>query len=820
MNDFGGFLTHFPEVRDDGGGNYVVPCPAHEDARPSLVLAVKTDGRMIMHCRAGCSKDNILDALNMRPRDLFYWQAPDGVTVKGGPSSTPTVGPGPIAALAMYVDETSTALYQADVSWAETAQDYAHRRFGLDVPAAVDLGLGVDTGGAFRFPHVATRFVRYPRLTVPFYGFDGVARGLQGRDLSGQCNARWLSLTNPDGETWSKYGVFPGGGEYGTYVVTEGPGDALTASAVGYDAVAVRGASIASNRDLVADLADGMRDGHVVIAGDRDEAGDGFTSALATALRGHGITAHTLAIPHEGDDLTDWRGRDPEGFPSALHDAVKAARPMAAPREEREAARSAELDEATGTDSVSRDDGQRAADLLSSFMERFGDSDTLRAHALVAFANGRIKYAVGLGYYVWTGRRWERSETKVRQEVHRMGAALALAGRTQEAKGFLNTSRIDALITELRAVPAVFVNASEFDARHDLLTVQNGTIDLRTGRLRGHDMADMITQFVDVHYDPHAQAPRWEGFLREIFPDHEDLPAYMQRLTGYGITGSTAEQCFGVLWGKGANGKSVFMDTLTEIFGAVSQTTPFATFEEKPNGGIPNDLAALRGARLVRASEGEQGKPMAESVLKRATGSDMMSARFLRQEFFEFKPSFLLLMDTNHKPKFKGQDDGIWRRVKMIPFSRWFAPHERDHGLAATLRSEAEGILTWAVAGAVEWYRAGLRDPDVIRDATTEYKETSDALAGFYPGVLVPSDNEEDKVPGADAFNSYLDWCEAENLPQKERWTRRGFYSAMEERGVYRKKTMHGITLFGVRLAASTPPGDSARTTDVFGQSR
>jgi len=266
------------------------------------------------------------------------------------------------------------------------------------------------------------------------------------------------------------------------------------------------------------------------------------------------------------------------------------------------------------------------------------------------------------------------------------------------------------------------------------------------------------------------------------------------------------------------------MDTLTDIFGPVSRTTPFSTFEEKPNGGIPNDLAALRGARLVRASEGEQGKPMAEAVLKRATGSDMLSARFLRQEFFEFKPSFLLLMDTNHKPRFKGQDEGIWRRVKMVPFSRWFAPAERDHRLPERLRAEAAGILAWAVRGAVEWYADGLQDPDVIRDATKEYRETSDALAGFFPGVLEPSDDDADTVPGTDAFVAYLDWCEAENLPARERWTRRGFYSAMEERGIYRRKTRTGVVLYGIRLAANAPAdgthNEGNTTTDVFGQQR
>lgn len=236
-------------------------------------------------------------------------------------------------------------------------------------------------------------------------------------------------------------------------------------------------------------------------------------------------------------------------------------------------------------------------------------------------------------------------------------------------------------------------------------------------------------------------------------------------------------------------------------------------------------MAALRGARIVRASEGDRDKPMAEGVLKQATGGNVLVARFLRQEFFEFVPTFLLLMDTNHKPLFRGQDDGLWRRVKMIPFRRKFEPHERDYELTDKLRAEAEGILAWAVRGAVEWYRNGLQDPGVVRKATREYREISDALSGFLPGVLEKTGNPEDRVLGNAAFNAYMDWCEAENLPPRERWKRQTFYRALEERGIDRVKTKRGQTLIGVRLVANSPtaadhPSPQSGNRDVFGQVR
>jgi putative DNA primase/helicase len=678
----------------------------------------------------------------------------------------------------------------------------------------LELGLSDDETGA-RFPYLSRAFLMYPRLVVPLCDFDGTVRGLQGRDITGGCPGRWVSLSNPQGHRWAPYGVFRGQGGYGVTLITEGPGDGLTAVAVGYDVVMVRGAALAGSPELLAEIAEGVRGTQVIACGDADKSGQDFNQKLADGLKAHGIDVYALALPASlpsKGDLTDWRELDPAGFAGALHSAVKAARPVAKPEEARREAVSVELNEATGADTVSRDQGSEAGRILASLIERYGESDAMNAHALVAWTDGRIKYAPGLGFYVWNGRTWERSEVKVRQEIHRMGAALVLAGKLQESKGFTMTTRIDALMTELRSVPSVYVAVQDFDNRPDLLSFHNGTVELRTGRLRPHAKEDMLTYCLALDYDEHAQCGRWEAFLREIMPGMPEMPAYLQRLVGYGVTGNTDEQCFAVLWGKGANGKSVLTETLSSVFGNVTKTTPFATFEEKQSGGIPNDIAALRGARLVMASEGESGKPMSEAVLKRVTGKDMVSARFLRQEFFEFRPSFLLMLATNHKPKFRGQDDGLWRRVKMIPFKRFFAPHERDYDLDSKLRAEAQGIAAWAVRGAVEWYAHGLRDPEVITNASREYRETSDALVGFFPGVFERDDSAS--VPGADAYNAYREWCDAEGLPSKEIWTRRSFYDAMEERQVSRKKTNKGITLVGIRPASAAP---KATGPGIFG---
>ncbi|WP_030737264.1 phage/plasmid primase, P4 family [Streptomyces sp. NRRL S-31] len=797
-------LGKFRDVSEHDDGGYIALCPAHKDTDPSLRIWRGDDNKVRLTCRAGCSTGAIIQAVELGWPDLFNAEGEGSTVPKERPAM---VGTTQIAALAGYVDDARDRLSDGGGEYTAAALAYLADRFGMDADTAYELGIGYHGPDVIDpFPFLSRSFKAFPRVTVPLCNFAGNPSGLQGRDITGECPGRWVGLRNPEGFRWAQYGVFRGQGGYGVILVTEGPGDGLTGVAVGYDVVLIRGAALVGNPELLAELAEGLKGYQVIACGDVDSAGQGFNARLAEGFKPYGIMVYALDIPRLSakTDLTEWRESEPQTFALSLHRAVKAAKPVAKPEEARREAVSEELAEATGADIVSRDQGNEAARILAGLLERYGDTDAMNAHALVAWCDGRIKYAPGLGFYVWDGRTWVRSEVRVRQEIHRMGAALVLAGRVKEARGFTMTSRINDLMTELRSVPTVYVEASEFDNRPDLLSFRNGTVELNTGRLRPHRPADMLTYCLDIDYDPDAQCPRWEQFLTEVFPDNVDLVPYMQRVIGYGITGYTDEQCFCVFWGKGANGKSVLTDTLSSVFRTISKTTPFATFEEKPNGGIPNDIAALRGSRLVMASEGESGKPMSEAVLKRVTGKDMIAARFLRQEFFEFKPSFLLMLATNHKPKFRGQDEGLWRRVKMIPFTRYFAPHERDYNLDKKLEAEAQGIAAWAVRGAVAWFAEGLCDPESISAATKEYKETSDALAGFYsddpsmPAVLVKDDST--RIDGSEAYQAYRDWCEAEGLPGKEVWSRRAFYGAMEERGITRKRSSKGMALVGVRL--------------------
>ncbi|MFG3710104.1 phage/plasmid primase, P4 family [Micromonospora sp. NPDC047730] len=789
------FLGRFAEVVDERDG-YVVPCPAHEDSRPSLRVAVGEAGSLLLKCRAGCKTEQVLEALSMSFDDLRRVEA--GEVKTRARSTDKPAGPAEVAKLAAQLDRWAIDL-QAGAC--EDADAYLRDRFGITAQDADRLGLGVadDLGGG-------------RRVVVPFRDRDGVPRGFQARALDPKARVRWLGPKSPDGASWAKVGYLPGESGWAELIVTEGPGDGLTSVATGYDVAFVRGAGLAASvADEVAAIADGRP---VVICGDADPAGDAFSRTLGAELAKKGLSVRKVRPPVDGDDLTDWRKRDADGFATAFIRAVTSAQDPGGLRTRMAAWTDADLTDVAAARRLKAHleqagSGVRFSPEAGFFLLRDGvwrpdKLDEVRTHAQeVARMLWDEAAAIGTAIDAHEKAGDDDEATELRKKYGRL---------KQFAKHANSTKGIDSMTKELRALQGVAADVNDFDRHHHLLACRNGVVDLRTGELLEHDPGLLLTRRVELDYDPEASAPRWEQFLREVFPHpakHAGLPDFMQRLVGYGITGHTDEQCFAVLWGKGANGKSIFTDTLTEVFRELSVTTPFSTFEERPSGGIPNDLASLKAARLVFAAEGEQGRPMAEAVLKRVTGRDLISARFMRREFFEFRPNFLLMLATNFRPQFRGQDEGLWRRVKLIPFERYFAPHERDHRLGEKLKAEAQGILAWAVRGAVEWFRDGLGDPKPIVDATREYRQTSDALAGLLPGVLVYDD--EGRITGKLAYDAYLAWADEENLPMKERWTRRTFFAALEERGASKRKSNSGVYFSGVRRAKQADAqGDDA----------
>ena len=335
-----------------------------------------------------------------------------------------------------------------------------------------------------------------------------------------------------------------------------------------------------------------------------------------------------------------------------------------------------------------------------------------------------------------------------------------------------------------------------------LLPVANGTLDLRSGQLGEHRREHRMTRTTAVAWSPCAVCPTWLAFLERVLPDAE-VRDFIRRAVGYSLTGSVAEQKLFFLYGSGRNGKSVFLEILEALAGEYSTPTRMETLTIN-RGAIPNDIAALAGARVVTVSETAEGARLNESLVKDLTGGDAISARFLRQEFFTFKPQFKLWIRGNHKPQIRGSDDGIWRRLMLVPFTVQIPLDEVDHDLPAKLRAELPGILNWAVQGCLEWQAGGLRPPEAVTAAVGEYRGEMDILGQFINECCVA-------IPGAITtakalYSAYSKWC-ADSGEQAV--AQRRFGMALSERGFERVKSgtvsWNGIGLLATGRDESQP---------------
>lgn len=385
------------------------------------------------------------------------------------------------------------------------------------------------------------------------------------------------------------------------------------------------------------------------------------------------------------------------------------------------------------------------------FTRTFDTTDVDNARRLIHRWGDNLRYVPERDeWMVWDGNAWSFDDAQARrwavetmEYARRKEHKLAATGDhgtelAKHAKRTLSGRKLDRMLERAADARQVRAPLGTLDSDPWLLAVGNGTLDLRTGELREPRRSDYLTRTVDVDYDADAEAPVFDAFMRKVQPDQERRE-WLQRAAGYTLTGTLREQAILLPVGDGMNGKSTFVEALAHVLGdGLAKSTQDKTFAGRRDQH-PEALARLRGARMVSVTETGHQSKLREGMVKAVTGGERITARFLYEDSFEFRPSFTVWFPVNELPTVMGSDKGIWRRLIPVPFDVTIGQAERDYDLPAKLRQEAEGILSWAVQGALAWQDGGgLQDdqPASISTAKARYKVSMDHVGRFVHDVL------------------------------------------------------------------------------------
>ena len=341
-------------------------------------------------------------------------------------------------------------------------------------------------------------------------------------------------------------------------------------------------------------------------------------------------------------------------------------------------------------------------------------------------------------------------------------------------------NRIKAMLKLAISEPDMAVTDRELDADPMKLGVDNGVVDLKTGHLLLNQPEMLITKFCNASFEPDEPCPRWMAFLNEIFESDEETIESVQRLLGYTLTGLSTEEILVICYGFGSNGKSVFSNVIHKILGGYSKTAPpsLLTVRRKDDAGPRNDLAGLVGSRYVSINELQAGSQLDEQIVKLLAGREPISARFLNQEFFEFQPTFTPWLRTNHKPIIRGEDDGIWRRLVLVPFRHKFEEDEKDPDLEQKLWAERDGILRWMLEGTQMYLEDGLKHSPRMKSETLTYRTDSDMLGEFLEDKTQASAGA--KILQHSLFLDWTGWCEDNKV---QCGSKKSFTQRLAERG-------------------------------------
>jgi len=721
------------KVRKAGENQWDACCPAHEDVHPSLRVSLGENGKILLHCFAGCSFQEIL-------REIPVLQNGHAKQANG---RLPTNKPVP--ATQVQIGELAGSL-------------------GVSREALSDLMLHHD-GRVPCFPE------RDAKGSVTTWN----RRLPNGKKLAGKGEKR--GLIYPDDIVKRPNPV----------LVAEGPSDAAALLTMGLTAVGRPSAGVGAK--LLAKLLAGRE---VIVVGDNDKEGVAGAKKIAGQLATSDLLSSGWACPPCGSKdvrafLNEYKG-DP-------HDAGDEL--LAHLRSNLSAA-----------DTASRTpDSERAL------------TDVAAAEMVVAEHGRDLRYCKALGWLVWNGRYWERDDTeevyrRVKKTIRGLYAKAGGIDDTAKRRRLLDfamacerSNKLDGIMKIARSESGIPIRVGELDRDPWKLNVENGTIDLRTGKLNSHDPTNLITKLAPVEFDPSAECPVWTAFLDRIFGGDPSMIAFVRRAVGSALVGVIREHVLHVLHGSGANGKSTLIECILGMMGDYAGSAAPALLLSSRNDRHPTERADLLGKRFVATVETGADRRLNEELVKQLTGGDRIKGRFMHKDFFEFAPTHKLLLATNHKPEIRGTDHAIWRRVYLWPFSVIIPDDEQDGKLKEKLREEWPGILLWCVEGCLEWQQHGLSAPQPVLAASAEYRIESDVIAQFLEECCTLDPDLE--APGGKLYTLYAAWCKANG--HRAMNNRRFSVSLLEHPGIRRDELSKAYRIYrGVEIRGAVDVSEGA----------
>jgi putative DNA primase/helicase len=435
--------------------------------------------------------------------------------------------------------------------------------------------------------------------------------------------------------------------------------------------------------------------------------------------------------------------------------------------------------------------------------QQFPSTQMGNAERLVARFGHQIRYChTWASWLIWNGQRWKRD---AKDEIMGLAMQTVRAIRTEREADYRHAEQsekkaeLKAMIELAQSMSPVATTSNELDQDPLLFNCHNGTIDLRTGKLRKHNPRDLLTKISPVEFAADAKCPRWLQFLDEVFAGDKELISFMQRALGCALTGKPEKAVF-FLVGNGDNGKTTLLEVFRDVIADYSDAINIKTLmQASPNNEQQYALAKLEGKRFVTASEAKEGQELDEGLVKQLSGLGQISARNPYGRPFSYEPQFKLFIDANYKPTILGTDSAIWARVKIIPFLVKFVDKpaqpgekQKDKGLRQKLQDESSGILAWAVQGCLEWQQHGLNSPKAVRDAVESYRAEMDAVGEFLGECCTLDPKAE--IASAALYDRYKGWCGEKPMGQN------AFGSRLEDKGFEKQRTSKSRAWKGLRL--------------------